>query len=77
MVGRAGAHGGIERLLVLDERQVERAHDDALVGDADAHAGAEVVVGEQGAQRLAERGGVDDLAVAQDAGTQMRDRALA
>ena len=58
-------------------RQVERADDDALVGDAEAHARAEVVLGEQRAQLVAERGRVGDLAVTQDARAKLGDRALA
>ena len=38
VVGRLHLDGGGERLLVLQRRQVERADDDALVGDAEAHA---------------------------------------
>ena len=55
-------------------RQVERADDDALVGDAEAHARAEVVLGEERAQLVAERGHVGDLAVTQDAGAKLRPR---
>ena len=50
VVRRLGAHGRLERPRVVDERQVERADDDALVGDADAHVRAELVLGEQRAQ---------------------------
>ena len=49
------AHGGGELLAVGDRRQLERAQDRALVGDADAHALAQPAVAEQLAQRLAER----------------------
>ncbi len=53
-------------------RQIERAHDDALVGHADAHALAELVLGEELAQDVGQRLHVHDLAVAYDAGGQRR-----
>ena len=75
VVRRLGAHGGVERLGVLERRQVERAHDDALVGDAQADAVRKVVLGEEGLERLGERRRVGDLTVAQDARAQLGDGA--
>ena len=63
---------GGERLRVVDRRKVERAHDDALVGDAQAHAARQVVLGEQRLERLGEGLRVGDLAVPDDARAQMR-----
>ena len=76
VVGRLGLDRGGEALRVLDHRQVERAHDDPLVGDAQAHAAGKVVGVEELAQRLGQGGRVGGLAVAQDAGPQRDDRAL-
>ena len=76
VVRRADAHGLLERLVVGEHRQVERAHDDALVRDAEAHARAEVVLGEERAQLVGERGRVRDLAVTQDAGRSCGHGAL-
>jgi hypothetical protein len=75
VVGRLHLDGGGERLLVGQRRQVERAHDDALVGDAQAHAARQVVLGPEGLQRFREGGHVGDLAVPQDAGAQGGDGA--
>ena len=52
LVGSLQADGGEQRLLVLHHGDVERAHDDPLVGDAQAHALGQVVLLEEGAQRL-------------------------
>ena len=75
VIRRLDADGRGERLRVVDRRKVERAHDDALVGDAQAHAARQVVLGEQRLERLGEGLRVGDLAVADDARAQMRDRA--
>ncbi len=76
VVGRLGLDGGGEALRVLDHRQVERAHHDALVGDAQPHAAGKVVGVEELAQRLGQGDRIGRLAVAQDAGPQRGDRAL-
>ena len=55
-----------------ERRQVQRAHDDALIGEAEAHPLAELVLGEHRAQNLGERLDVDDLAVADHPGRQRR-----
>ena len=76
VVGSGGAHGGGELLRVVDHGgEVERADDDALVGDAEPHPLGQVVLGEERLQRLGERDRVDDLAVAHDAGLELGDRA--
>ena len=62
------AHGRGELLAVGHRRQLERAQHRALVGDADAHALAQAVLGEQLAQGVAERALVDDLALADGVG---------
>ncbi len=58
------AHRGVEFLVIGDRRQLERAQNRALVGDADAHLLAQLAVAEQLAQRLGERALVEDLALA-------------
>src|SRR3712207_8538011 len=55
---------------ILDLRQLEVAHDDLLIGDAEAHAARQRVQLEEVLERLAEGGHVRDLAVGDDA----RDR---
>ena len=75
MVGRLHLDGGGERLLVLEDRKIQGADDDALVRDADAHGARQVVLREEPLDRLGQLGRVDDLAVAQDAGPQLGDRA--
>ena len=75
VVGRLHLDGGGERLLVLERRQVERADDDPLVGDPEPDPVRELVLGEEGLQRLRQRGDVGDLAVAQDAGAEGSDGA--
>ena len=57
-----------ELLAIAHRRQLERAHDGALVCDADSDSRAEPAVVEQLAQRLAESGAVDDLALANGIG---------
>ena len=66
------ADRGVDLLGALQRRKVEGAHDDALVGDAEADALAELVLGEQVTERGGERVDVDDLAVADDAGGKRR-----
>ena len=56
-------------------REVERADDDALVGDAEPHALGQLVLGEERLQRLGQGDGIGDLAVAHDAGPKLGDRA--
>ncbi len=75
VIGRLVLDGGGERLRVVDRRQVERAHDDPLVGDAEPDAARQLVLGEERAQLVAEGDRIDDLAVAQDARTEVRDSA--
>ena len=58
-------------------RQLDRAHGDALVGDADAHVARELLLGEQVLDRLAEAPRVVDLALADDARRERRDRRAA
>jgi hypothetical protein len=76
VVGRLLLDRRGEALGVLDHGQVERAHDDPLVGDAEAHAPRQVVGLEELAKRLGQGGRVGGLAVPQDAGPQRDDRAL-
>ena len=59
--------GRSDVLGVGQRRKIERAHDDPLVRDADADALAELVLGEQHAQRGGERLDIDHLAFANDA----------
>ena len=58
-----------------DDVEIERAHDDALMRDAEAHALRELVLGEERLDGLRERDRVGDLAVAHDAGPELGDRA--
>ena len=55
--------------------EVERAHDDALVGDAQAHALGQLVLGEERLERLRQGDRIGDLAVAHDAGPKLGDSA--
>ena len=64
----------VELLRVLDRRQAQGADDDALVGDAEPDPLGELVLGEEGAQGVGERVGVDDLAVLEGVGGEGRDR---
>jgi hypothetical protein len=66
------AHDGVELLGRLDRRQVQVAHDDALVGHTDPHAAVQLVVAEELGERLGEGLHVGDLAVADDVGIQGR-----
>src|SRR3712207_1261675 len=59
---------------VLDLRQLEVAHDDLLVGDAEAHAPRQRVKLEEVLERLAEGGHVGDLAVGDDARRELGAR---
>src|SRR5689334_6401039 len=75
-LGRLEADGHRELLGVVDLRQLEVAHDDLLVGDAEADAAGKVVRLEEVAQRFGERVDVRDLAVGDHAGRQLgADRA--
>ena len=67
---RLEADRGGDLLGGLQRRQVDGPHHDAVVGDADAHALAELVLGEHVAQDRRKRLDVDDLAIANDAGRQ-------
>ena len=71
----ACADGGGERLLVVERRQVERADDDPLVGDAEPDAVRAARARRRRLQRLGQGGRVGHLAVAQHAGTQGSDGA--
>ena len=74
--GAAALHGGGQRLRVVEHGgEVERAHDDPLVGDAETHALGQLVLGEERLERLRERDRIGDLAVAHDAGPELGDRA--
>ena len=64
----------VELLRVLDRRQPQRPHDDALVGDAEPDPVGELVLGEERAQRLGDRVGVGDLAVVEGPGGKRGDR---
>ena len=74
VVGGLEADRGVDLLGALERRKVEGAHHDALVGDAEADALAELVLGEQIAERGGERLDVDDLSVTDDAGGKWRGR---
>ena len=67
---RLEANRGGDLLGGLQRRQVHCPHHDPVVGDADAHALAELVLGEHVAQNRRERLDVDDLAVTHDAGRE-------
>ena len=55
VVRSGGADGGGERLRVVEHGvEVERAHDDPLVGDAEPHALGQLVLGEERLERLGE-----------------------
>ena len=72
--GAASRTAAVERLRVVDDDgQVERAHDDPLVGDAQAHALGQVVLGEERLDRLGQSDRVGDLAVAHDTGPELSD----
>jgi hypothetical protein len=71
---RLESNGGADLLRVPQRRQVDRPHHDALVGDADTHALAELVLGKQRAQRLRKRIHVDDLTVTDHPRSQRRHR---
>jgi hypothetical protein len=68
LVLRVEAHRGVDLLAVLEEREVDDADDDLLVGQADANALVQPPVGAiERAQRLGEALDVGDFAVADDA----------
>jgi hypothetical protein len=75
VIRRLDLDGRGERLVVRERRQVERAHDDPLVGDPEPDPVREPVLVEQRLQRVGERLDVGDLAVPQDAGTELCDGA--
>jgi hypothetical protein len=66
-LGRLEAQGGIALLLVLDAREVDHAHHDLLVGDAKPDFLGETSRPYEGAEHIAERRAVHDLAVTDDA----------
>ena len=72
MVRRLEANRRADLLGALERRQVQRAHDDALVGDTQPNAPAQLVGREQVAQGGGQRVDVNDLAVTHDAGRQLR-----
>ena len=57
------------------DRQVQRARDDPLVGDAEPHAAGQLVLGEERPQLLGQRLRVGDFAVTQDARAAARTTA--
>ena len=76
VVRSGGAHGGLELLRIVDHGgEVERADDDALMGDAQAHALGKLVLGEERLQRFGECDRIGDLAVTHDAGPKLGDSA--
>ena len=75
LVLRLEAHGRLELLGVLEVGQVDDAHDDLLVGEADADALVQaLVLAVQRPQRLGQTVDVGDLAVADDPGLERRER---
>ena len=71
LVLRLEVHGAFKFLRIRDRGQLDLAHHDALVGDADPHPAVETAAFEQVRQRLAEGRHVADLAVTHQA---RRDR---
>jgi hypothetical protein len=61
-------------LRARQRRKVDRAHDDALVGDAHSDALGKLVLVEHLAKHCGERVDVDDLTIADDAGRERRGR---
>jgi len=57
------AHGAGEIGAIEVRRQLDHAHHEAWVGEADAHVARQLVLGEERAQLAGQRLGVDDLAV--------------
>ena len=75
LVLRLEAHGGLELLGVLEVGQVDDAHDDLLVGEADADALVQaLVLAVQRPQGLGQAVDVGDLAVADDPRLERRER---
>ena len=68
------ADGCRQFLAIRDRGQLERAQHGALVGHPDANALAEAAAGEKLTQRVAERGDVFDLAVADHVRRQRQSR---
>ena len=60
-------------VVVVERRQVERAHDDPLVRDAEPHAVGQLVLGEHGPEGLGQCLRIGDFAVTQDAGPKRGD----
>jgi hypothetical protein len=74
LVLRLEADGRLELLGVLEVGQVDDAHDDLLVGEADAHALVEaLVLAVQRPQGIGQAIDVGDLAVADDPGLERRE----
>jgi hypothetical protein len=74
LVLRVEAHGRLDLLGVLEVGQVDDAHDDLLVGQADADALVEALVGPvERAQCVGETVDVGDLAVADDPRLERHD----
>ena len=77
VIGRGGLDGRGQRLriVIADDVEIERAHDDALVGDPEAHPLGQLVLREEGLEHLRQSDRVGDLAVAHDAGRELGDGA--
>ena len=74
---RLEADRGVELLAARERRQLDRAHDDPLVGDAEAHALVQPCARGEALEGGGQRLHVGDLAVADDARLERRDsRAL-
>jgi len=67
------ADRGLEIALVLDQRQAQDPHREALVGDADPDLARQLVAREERAQRRAEPLRVDHLAVVEEARLERDD----
>ena len=71
VVGRDASDLRSERLGRRHDRQLQRARDDALVGDAEAHAVGQLVFGEERPQLLGQLHRVGGIAVTEDARGQL------
>ena len=71
VVGRDASDLRIERLGRRHDRQLQRSRDDALVGDAEAHAGGQLVLGEERPQLRGQLHRVGGVAIAEDARGQL------
>ena len=67
------AHGAVEVAPGQRRRQLDHAHHEARVGEADAHVVGQLVLGEERAQLDRELVGVDDLAVDDETDGQWMD----